>query len=157
MREKAGMRVAVGPSNLAKSPATRTEPPALPPPLRERLSARGLPVAIATPVPTVRRHQIHAAPFFTLSKGRGRIRRLRRNSVRGPPVAVSTPASTFRRKLLQAAPIFTLSKGRGRTCPEPAEGFGRLRPKPVRGLPRNHLAPPNPFVVSRTPVRRTRP
>ncbi len=28
------------------------------------------------------------------------------------------------------APLFTLSEGRGR--------FGRLRPKPVRGLPRNH-------------------
>ena len=35
--------------------------------------------------------------------------------------------------------ISTLSKGRGRTCPELAEGFGRLRPKSVRGLPSNQL------------------
>ena len=37
----------------------------------------------------------------------------------------------------KGTPFFTLSKGRGRTCPGLDPGFGRLRPKSVRGLPRN--------------------
>ena len=40
-----------------------------------------------------------------------------------------------------SAAVYTLAWGRGRTCPEPAEGFGRLRPKSVRGLPVEAPAP----------------
>ena len=96
-------------------------------------------------------------PLFTLSKGRGRFRRPRRKSVRGLPrnqlrVTQRSPLGEgwgeglpgnhswgYVRVLPRGAPLFTLSKGRGRACPGLDPGFGRLRPKPVRGLPCNHL------------------
>ena len=104
-------------------------------------------------------------PLFTLSKGRGR--RRPRHSVRGPPALPShqphpfvvSGARVFRRPGEPALslskgttpppapkpdpPLFTLSKGRSRTCPEPAEGLGRLRPNSVRGPPRTQ-PPPTP-------------
>ena len=54
------------------------------------------------------------ASCFASRKGRRRLRR----KVRG--------VSPF-----EETPFFPLSWERGRTCPEPAEGFGRLRPKSV--------------------------
>ena len=48
--------------------------------------------------------------------------------------------------LARRARLLPLSKGRGR--------FGRLRPKSVRGPPRNPHRPPTPFVVSRAGVLR---
>ena len=48
-----------------------------------RNAVRGLPVEVSTPAGTVERNRIQAAPFFTLSEGRGRCRP--RQSVRGLP------------------------------------------------------------------------
>ena len=95
LRERVGVRVAAGPSNLATSPATHTgKVSSYPSPGGEGYGVRGLPVE---------------APQTTTV-----------------PWALAWS---------MAPPFFPLAKGRGRACPELAEGFGRLRPKPVRGLP----------------------
>ncbi len=75
------------------------------------------------------------------------------------PSAVAQPAPTAPEgrgtTLFKKTRLFTLSEGRGRTCPEPAEGFRRLRRKSVRGLPRNQQRVTHSFLWADGQVRKS--
>ena len=76
-----------------------------------RNAVRGLPVEVSTPAGTVGRNRIQAAPFFTLSEGRGRCRP--RQSVRGlprthPPTTLPPRCTPYARR-----PAFPLAGEKG--------------------------------------------
>ena len=106
--------------------------PAYPPEIGEGSSDRDLTGQQPRTDDNVQRPRL----LFTLSKGRGRFGRLRPKPVRGLPFPPQPLAPTHgEQRTSFGLLLFTLSKGRGRTCPELAEGSGRLRPKSVKGLP----------------------
>ena len=80
-------------SSIGREPPPPLPGPRLPPLLegegqslpRTRSGGDSLPVVVSTPASTFEPKQLVAAPFFTLSKGRGRFGRLRPKSVRGLP------------------------------------------------------------------------